>query len=82
MSQQTEFDISVSRTLTIMVKKVKQLRIEACVRKEMSPVASRTDKRKLRAAVCERRISLSKHLQHLGTIRQQSDHRKPKFQSP
>ena len=55
-----------------MTKTVLQLRLEACAIKELHPVAS---KKKLRAAVCGRRISLFRHVHHLGTIRQQSEQR-------
>ena len=65
MSQQTKFDTSISRTPTAMVKKVKQLRLEACAIKEPHSYKPRV-----------RRISLFWHQQHLGTIRQQSEHRK------
>ena len=43
MSQQTKFDSSISRTLTVMAKTVEQLRSEMCAFKERHPAASKTD---------------------------------------
>ena len=43
MSQQTKFDSSISRTLTVMAKTLKQLRLEVCAFKERHSAASTTD---------------------------------------
>lgn len=43
MSQQTKFDSSICQTLTVMAKRVKQLRLEVCEFKERHPAASKTD---------------------------------------
>ena len=43
MSQQTKFDSSISRTLTVMAKTVKRLRSEACAFNARHPAASKTD---------------------------------------
>ena len=42
MSQQAKYDTYTSQTLTLMAKKVKQLRLEACVIKQRYPLASKT----------------------------------------
>ena len=43
MSQHTKFDSSISRTLTVMVKTVKQLHSEVCAFKERHSAASKTN---------------------------------------
>ena len=73
MSQQTKLNISISRTLTVMAKTVNQLRSGACAIKKRQPAVCQTN------SVWQflgRRISLFRHLSHLGSIRQQLEHRK------
>ena len=61
----------------MVAKKVKLLRLEVCVNKERHPVASNTDSVRQFVDVPVSGIrSLFRYLHHLGTIRQQSEHRK------
>ena len=73
MSQQKKFESSISQTLTVMTKTVKLLHSEACAFKKTVP---RHIEKRHRAALCGRRIRPFRHLQHLSTIGQQSEHQK------
>ena len=62
-----------SRTITAMAQKVKQHRSGACTIKERLLVASKTD---IERQFVDLVSVLFRPIQHLGTIREQSEHRK------
>ena len=43
MSHQPKLEGSISRTLTVLAKKVKQFRLEACAIKERHHITAKTD---------------------------------------